>query len=357
METLVNLLNECSFVVKMVLFFLVLFLSLSCFLLLRRSLLVLMGKRHQEAFLEIEEDLLLYISDSVILPSVKRKYQNPILREHLVKMAFDLNGPEKDRLIELYQGFGFYQKDVHELLYGSKMQKSHALRRARALGITLKDSEWLILFKESSAVFRWASMEYLISIKKSKALPWMFSFLTDFRNDRSGMIQHLLCCFAKISRRDVLVIMDYSESPLVIEQCLRTFSVYPYMKAENSIIAQLNKDTPEECYISSVKALGKTVNSRVLEVFFLLKNHKHWVVRMIMAQSLININNQKAFDLLEHFAEDANYYVRLSALKSLIKVSYDSKEILDKISSDKDHPGNQLLTSLLGVELQKRILL
>ena len=350
METLVNFLRESSFIVQMILFF----LSLSLFLLLRRSLLVLMRKRNQKDFLEIEEDLLLYISDSVVLPSVKRKYRNPILREHLVKMAFDLNGPEKDRLIELYQEFGFYKEDTHEILYGSKVQKSHALRRARALGIPLEDSEWLILFKESSAVFRRASMECLISIKKSKALPWMFSFLTDFRNDRSGMIQHLLCCFAKISRKDVLVILNYSESPLVVEQCLRTFSVYPYMKAENSIIAQLNKDTPEECYISSVKALGKTVNSRVLEVFSLLKNHQHWVVRMIIAQSLMNINDQKAFNLLEHFAEDANYYVRLAALKSLIKSGYDSKEILDKISSEKDHPGNQLLVSLLDVELQKR---
>ena len=351
-----SFLYDSSFVVKFTIltFFLFLFIALSLYV--RRVLILLWQKWDKRKFFHIEEDVLTYLDEGGELLDFPRKYRVNSVREHLVTLGLNLNGVEKRRLIDIYKSFGFYDSDLKDLCSGRKKKKSYALRRARILGFKLKNEQWLALFKEKSPVFRWAVMEYLISVKREKAIPWMFSFLTDSRNDRYGIIQHLFCCLADTSRETILTVLNYSEDSLIVEQCLRTFSVYPYMKAEPSIVAQMRSDRSEEAYISAVRALGGVVTPKVLSIFSLSAAHPHWVVRMIIAKSLLKINDEKAYGILKKFSEDVNYYVRLHTIKALLEVREEVQDFIQEISSNKDHPSHQLLLYLLDLELEKEVL-
>ena len=327
--------------VILVLFFIFLFFSL--FLLFRRCFLKLIVNWQQRKTLDFTSRLLSFLNGNMSFDGNLKKYRNNFIRDQLLKLGKSLSGIEKKRLIMVYRKLNFLKKDVSQLRYGSQKSQSESLARLRVLSIPLSDRDWLSLLMNSCSTFRWATMEYLIHVKKSNSFLWLARFLTDERNQNNGVRQHLLCCIASLSPDLLLMILTYTDDKDLVEQCLHTLSVYPHPRSEKTIIKTMSLDLTNEAYLSAVKALGGAITDRVLKVFLLAVTHPNADVRLAMAKSLFNIDDLKAYQVLLILTEDFNYYVRFHAVKSLLSMK-DRKFIkLETISGNKDHPSHLIL--------------
>ena len=294
----------------------------------------------------IQPLLISYIAGEGNLDVLGKNLNNQVLRDHLIKMTTLLSGEEKKRLRTLYDHFGFTKEDYKLLYYGSTLQRTVALSRLRLLEVHLSDADWLFLITNQNSIFRWAAMEYLIQQKKKNSLFWISGFLTDHTNYHNGILQHLFCTIAQFEPEIILIILKYTDSKRVAEQCLKTLSVYPTPHAEKEIIRHMSSEVSNDAYISAVRALSGSITPRVLEVFSLLLTYQHSVVRLIIAQALGNIDDPATPKMLITLSEDVNYYVRRNAVISLLKLGSHARHLLKKIFDDKEHPSHELLRYL-----------
>lgn len=295
---------------------------------------------------QIKPQILAYIHGEGELQLPLRKYRSHTLRDNLIKLAHLVSGQEKKRLRSLYQHFGFMKEDYKSFYYGSRRQSTLALSRFRLLEFPLKDEDWLLLITNPNPIFRWAAMEYLIQKKRKSSLFWISGFLTDHTNYHNGILQHLFCTIAQFAPELILIILKYTDDTRVSEQCLKTLSVYPTPNGEDEIIRHMNDEISDEGYISAVRALSGAITPKVLEVFSLLLTYHHWVVRLIIAQSLGRIDDPVAPKMLMKLTEDVNYYVRRHAVMSLLQLGSSVQPLLKTIFDDKEHPSHELLTYL-----------
>ncbi len=315
-------------------------------LILRRIGITLSDKFNTKRYELLKPLLISYISGEEKLDLLEKNSNNQVLRNQLIKMVTLLSGEEKKRLCILYDHFGFTKEDYKFLYYGSTLQRTVALSRLRLLQVHLSDADWLFLITNKNSIFRWAAMEYLIQQKKKSSLFWIAGFLTDHTNYHNGILQHLLCTLAQFDSETILILLKYTDDKRVAEQCLKTLSVYPTPSGETEIIRHMSNEISDEGYISAVRALSGAITPKVLEVFSLLLTYHHWVVRLIIAQSLGQIDDPTAPKMLMKLTEDMNYYVRRNAVISLLKLGSSVRPFLKFIFDDKEHPSHELLTYL-----------
>lgn len=289
-----------------------------------------------------EEQVLRFLDEEMELSELQLTC-NHATKVQIVKLAAALSGKEKTKLRLLYEHLGFFDEDAFFLRRGSYKKQVEALARLRQLEIVLPDIAWQYMLQHRSLIFRWATMEYLITVKRDKSLLWLTAFICHPMNQSQGVIQHLFSCLAKHSPESLLVLLEHAPNTMVIEQALRTLAVYPQPAAVSLVIAHLKTTESEETFIAAIKALGAAPNEKTLDLFRIAIRHYHWVVRLQIGKALQNFAMEESEDLLRILAEDSSYYVRKQAMETLNALQGQTSKLYREIAEDEDHPSNDLL--------------
>lgn len=323
----------------MVLFFLIVVL------LFHRSFQNSIWQHFRHDFKKTEQEILHYMgrNDGYISAQINLK-KSIRVRDLIVQVAEHAGTKEKNCLAEIYFAQGYFFDDVKSLASQNKEVASSALARCRVFLFRLPDDVWTYLINHNSLVFRWAAMEYLVTLEKGNSLIWIEKFISNKNNRLNGIVLHLMSILA-LKDAKVFLSMIYSEDEWIVEQVMRVLASYPNHDADEYILNFIVKLNNEELFISCIKALAAKPSEKVIKYFQSQILHPHWVVRLQIAKAIKNFEVNSPLEIIATLLNDENYFVREAVIKSIIykRCTYDSE--INAISSDLSHPCHLLLVS------------
>lgn len=273
---------------------------------------------------------------------------NVYLKKYLRRLAETVDGDTAGNLLDLYIDLGFLDRDLcrlNSLLYYRRVD---ALTSLRAFQYHLDDGYWDRLLTETRWEFRWATMEYLVSVKGRKSLNRLVAFLSMRENIYQGNLQHLLAHYASINCEAIPYLLSNSGDERLKEALLKTLSVYPVPGSEVAIRAAFNFMSSRSVIVAGLAALQvhpAQENVAFLEQFTL---HEDQHVRTLLAKNLRHYPS--ASDLLAELAIDGSFEVRSEVAESLIELLPYSGHAVAEILKMPRHPCHQFLI-LKGVAI------
>jgi len=265
-------------------------------------------------------------------------------REQLLSLVGSLNGYQQKRLQSIYIQCGFAHQDYQGLQSQIPRRKSAALRRLRSLEIPLPDVAWRTLIRDVSPIFRWGVMEHILSVKKTKALPWLFAFIFQPNNYNRRVMMYFFSILASYDRSVLVLILRSCDDQTAIEASMRVLAAYPSDSALDEIIAQLSPDWNHEITIAALRALLPYQEQRAKEVFLKYICYEHWVARMLCARGLKGFPSNDAAEALKQLLIDESYYVRREAFTALVATKEHIPDVLDEVYDNQHHPAYELLS-------------
>lgn len=268
------------------------------------------------------------------------------LRDTIVQFASNLISEDRRRLQKLYEENGFCREDLKELQFASNIRCAEALKRNRDLLSPLPDYIWKSLLARENFMIRWATLEYIASLKGKRSLPWILQELNQNNQPAQGATLHILSTLASMSPETISALAEHSDNPFIVEICLRCMAAYPLSLSHSDVLHLLNVKASKETFISVMKILKSYPSKEALAAYPFCMKHPHWVVRLEVANGLALYTEPEAAKLLSDLCLDGNYYVRAQAVKSLLAMGKNGQPYMVEILEESKHPAHEIAKGL-----------
>lgn len=273
------------------------------------------------------------------------------LKNYIRQLAETVDGDTAEHLLDLYQDLGFLDRDLSRLHSRFYFRRVEALTSLRAFHYHLDDASWDTLLTESRWEFRWATMEYLVSVKGRKSLNHLVAFLSARENIYQGNLHHLLAHYASINSEAIAYLLGFCADERLKEALLKTLSIYPVPGSEDQIRDAFNLMSSRAVIVAGLAALDvhpDTANLGFLDQFAL---HEDQQVRSLLAKNLRHY--PKGSELLASLAIDGSFEVRAQVAESLVELLPYSGIAVADIVSHSSHPCHEFM-ALRGITIPQR---
>lgn len=317
------------------------FISLAAVLLGIRLVKALDG-RWQLSDFEADKKL---VGDYLRTLDIEIAYQihsrSEMLKRYICNLAETVDGDMDQNLLDLYSELGFVAIDLRRLESKLYYRRVDALTCLRAFQYPLGDDQWDRLLTETRWEFRWATMEYLVSIKGKNALSRLVAFLSARNNIYQGNLHHLLAHFASIDGDAIAYLLSHADDERLQEALLKTLSIYPVPGSEEIIRSSFNYMANKAVIISGLEALDAhpdKANLKFLEQFAI---HEDQRVRTALAKNLRHYPG--GVGMLDSLAIDGSFEVRAQVASALEELLPYSGTVVSEILATPAHPCHEPL--------------
>lgn len=299
-------------------------------------------KRYFESFFaadkaKVDEFLLSYDLDIAKRISSRNRY----LKNYLKDLADAVDGDVTERLLDLYIVLGYLHQDLARIESWWYFRRVDALTHLRAFQYRLTDRHWDKLLTETRWEFRWATMEYYVSVKGKHSLNRLVAFLSAKKNIYQGNLHHLLAHFASINAESIAYLLRFSDDDRLREALLRTLSIYPVPGSENAIRSSFNFMSSPSVIIAGLAALEVHPESENYDFLKQFSLHEDWQVRSLLAKNLRHYT--RSVDMLEKLSIDGSFEVRTHVAGSLAELLPYSGRVVADILAEDNHPSHYFI--------------
>lgn len=273
------------------------------------------------------------------------------LKNYIRRLAETVDGDMTQQLLDLYIELGFLDRDLSRLSSWWYYRRVDALTSLRAFQYRLDDEAWDKLLTETRWEFRWATMEYYVSVKGKQSLNRLVSFLSARKNIYQGNLHHLLSHFASINGESIAYLLRFSDDERLREALLKTLSIYPVPGSETIIRGSFNVMATRSVIVAGLEALSVHPDSANLAFLEQFTMHEDQQVRTLLAKNLRHYAG--GVDLLANLAIDGSFEVRAQVSLALEELLPYSGTIVAEILRNPQHPCHQFL-SVQGVTIPRQ---
>lgn len=266
---------------------------------------------------------------------------NRYLKSYLKELAETVDGDFCQNLLDLYIALGFVTQDIARLKSRWYFRRVDALTSLRAFHYQLNETQWDALLTENRWEFRWATMEYLVSVNGKHSLNRLVSFLSARKNIYQGNLHHLLSHYASINSDAIVYLLKFSDDERLVEALLRTLSIYPVPGCEQTIRSSFNFMSSRSVIVAGLAALDahpESENLLFLKQFALHEDHH---IRTALAKNLRHYTG--GVDTLEGLSIDGSFEVRTRVAESLAELLPYSGTVVAEILGQCAHPCHEFL--------------
>lgn len=266
---------------------------------------------------------------------------NRYLKSYLRQLAETVDGDFCQNLLDFYIALGFVTQDLARLNSRWYFRRVDALTSLRSFNYQLSETQWDALLREDRWEFRWATMEYLVSVNGKHSLNRLVSFLSARKNIYQGNLHHLLSHYASINTDAIVYLLRFSDDERLVEALLRTLSIYPVPGSEQSIRTSFNFMSSRSVIIAGLAALDAHPESENLMFLKQFALHEDHGIRTSLAKNLRHYTG--GVDILEGLAIDGSFEVRTRVAESLAELLPYSGTVVAEILEQSAHPCHEFL--------------
>jgi HEAT repeat protein len=253
------------------------------------------------------------------LEGVLRRFDRPVVRRMLLRLALDLRGEESRAIVDLYRRLGLLNAELAALRAWRAGRRAAAAANLATLRAGQTQRQLERALDDPDRRVRVAVVRALGEIGDRRALLALVRRLGERSPTVVRQVEEVLL---ERGREVVAEIVEYARTTPALRGCRAAVEVLGLLRAPAAadLLLDLVRHRDQELRVRAVKAAAAIGDPRFLEPFHELLADPVWAVRCQAARGLGTLGSASSIPLLADALRDAHWWVRFYAAVSLAEL-------------------------------------